>query len=252
MDKVFSQKTFVSGMEDLIPVVNDSSYGRVIAIGDIHGKFSKLQSLLKKIAVSDEDLIIMLGDYVDRGDSVAEVLEWIMDHKDKDNYIFLRGNHEQMMLDTFYGRMNKLTWFFNGGRTTISGLSKLKSKDDTFIERMLEFVESLPLYYSMTIGNRNYVFVHAGIDSQIPLEEQDEDFLLWVRERFFDNYNGDDVVISGHSPVQAFPKFGVADNPRPIKLPDKNIVLVDTGSFMWNGKISAVDILSGRYWQSSD
>ena len=93
-------------------------------------------------------------------------------------------------------------------------------------------------------------FCHGGVDSRKPLEEQSENFLLWAREEFFDTYDGDAVIISGHSPVQAFEKFGVADNPRPVKLPDKNIVLVDTGSFVRSGKISAVDILTGEYWQS--
>ena len=81
-------------------------------------------------------------------------------------------------------------------------------------------------------------FCHAGVDSSSPLEEQPEDFLLWAREEFFDVYEGDALIISGHSPVQAFKKFGVADNPRPVKLPDRNILLTDTGSFIRNGKIS--------------
>lgn len=250
MENVSTTKTFVSGMADLIPAVNDSPYKRILVFGDIHGCFDKLTSLLEKVCVTEEDLVIFTGDFVDRGDNVADTLKWVLEQSKKKNFIFLRGNHEQMMLDTFHKRMNKLTWFFNGGRTTISGLSKLKSEDETYIERVLTFAENLPLYYSMTIGGREYVFVHAGIESGVPLDEQDEDFLLWAREQFFDTYTGNDVVISGHSPVQAFAKFGVADNPRPIKLPDRNIVLVDTGSFMWNGKISAVDILSGRYWQS--
>ena len=146
--------------------------------------------------------------------------------------------------------MDKLTWFFNGGKATISGLSKLKAEDKTFIERFLTFLENLPLSYSIEIGERTLFFCHAGVDSRKPLDEQSEDFLLWAREKFFDTYNGDAVIISGHSPVQAFKRFGVADNPRPVKLPGRNILLMDTGSFMRNGKISAVDILTGEYWQS--
>ena len=250
MEKISTSKNFVNGMESIIPAVNNFSSARVIAIGDIHGCFDKFMSLWKKLEVTDNDLVIFLGDYIDRGTQVAETLKWILEQSKKENFIFLRGNHEQMMLDIFQKRMNKLTCLFNGGQTTIRDLSKLKSEDKTFIERFRSFLENLPLYHSLTIGGREYVLVHSGIEPGVPLDEQTEDFLLWAREEFFDVYDGDAVIIGGHSPVQAFKKFGVKDNPRPVKLPDRNILLMDTGSFMRNGKISAVDILTGEYWQS--
>ena len=250
MKKISVQKNFVSGMENIIPAKNDTPYKRIIAIGDVHGEFTKLMSLWDKLSVSELDKVIFLGDLIDRGHEVAKTLKWILEQSKKPNVVLVRGNHEQMMLDTFQKRMNKLTWFFNGGRTTIQGLSELKSEDETFIERILEFAEKLPLYHAMTIGGREYIFVHAGIEEGVPLNEQSEDFLLWAREEFFDSYNGEAVIIGGHSPVQAFKKFGVADNPRPIKLPGKNIILTDTGSFIRGGKISAVDLLSGHFYQS--
>lgn len=250
MEKISTSKNFVSGMESIIPTVNNSSYARVIAIGDIHGCFNKLMSLWKKLEVTDNDLLIFLGDYIDRGQQVAETLKWILEQSKRENFIFLRGNHEQMLLEIFQKRMDKITWLFNGGQATIRGLSKLKSEDKTFIERFLSFIGNLPLSYSIEIGERTFFLCHAGVDSRKPLEGQSENFLLWAREEFFDTYDGDAVIISGHSPVQAFEKFGVADNPRPVKLPDRNIVLVDTGSFVRSGKISAVDILTGEYWQS--
>lgn len=250
MEKISTSKNFVNGMEGIIPLKNDSPYKKIFVVADIHGCFDKLMSLWKKLEVTDNDLVIFLGDYIDRGAQVAETLKWILEQSKKENFIFLRGNHEQMMLDTFQGRMDKLTWLFNGGQATIRGLSKLKSEDATYIDKVLNFVENLPLSYSIEIGERTLFFCHAGVNSRKPLDEQSEDFLLWAREKFFDTYNGEAVIISGHSPVQAFEKFGVVDNPRPVKLPGRNILLMDTGSFMRSGKISAVDILTGEYWQS--
>ena len=234
------------------PPVNDTPFKRILAIGDVHGNFTRLMSLWQKLNVTDNDLAIFLGDYIDRGAEVAEVLKWILAQSTQKNFVFLRGNHEQMMLDVSHGRLDKLSWFFNGGQTTLRGLSELKSVDENFIDKILNFAESLPLYHAMTVGGRQYVFVHAGIDSRLPLAEQKAEFMLWARDEFFDTYDGAAVVIGGHSPVQAFAKFGVADNPRPIKLPGKNVVLLDTGSFIRGGKISALDILSGQYWQSDD
>ena len=234
------------------PPVNDTPYKRILAIGDVHGNFTRLMSLWQKLNVTDDDLAIFLGDYIDRGAEVADVLKWIIAQSTKKNFIFLRGNHEQMMLDMSHGRLDKLSWFFNGGQTTLRGLSELKAVDENFIDKILNFAEDLPLYHALTVGGRQYIFVHAGIDSRLSLAEQKAEFLLWARDEFFNTYDGEAVVIGGHSPVQAFAKFGVSDNPRPIKLPGKNVVMIDTGSFIRGGKISALDILSGQYWQSDD
>ena len=99
---------------------------------------------MKKIEVIDDDLVIFLGDYIDRGAQVTETLNWILKQSEKKNIIFLRGNHEHILLDVVYKRMDKITWLFNGGQMTIRGLSKLKSEDKNFIERFLTFIENLP------------------------------------------------------------------------------------------------------------
>ena len=239
-------KNFVEGMKAVIPAKNDTMYKRVLAIGDVHGKFTKLMSLWKKLSVTDDDLVIFLGDYVDRGNEVAEVLEWIMEQSQKPNIIVLSGNHERILTNVFHGCTDRILWILNGGKATICGLHKIKSKDTVLFNEILNFVEELPLYHSMTIGGKQFIFVHAGIDSRVPLEKQSEETLLWGRD--FD-YDGEAILVNGHSPVQAFSEFGVEDNPRPVFL-NGNRLFMDTGSFLLDGKISAVDILSGQYWQS--
>ena len=156
MEKISESKNFVGGMETVIPSVNDSPYKRIIAVGDVHGCFDKLMSLWKKLEVTDNDLVIFLGDYIDRGAQVAETLNWILEQSEKENIIFLRGNHEHILLDVVYKRMDKITWFFNGWQTTIRGLSKLKSEDKSFIERFLTFIENLPFSYLIKIGGRTF------------------------------------------------------------------------------------------------
>ncbi|MBR3050157.1 MAG: serine/threonine protein phosphatase, partial [Selenomonadaceae bacterium] len=167
------EKFFVYGAEEIIPPVNDSPYKRIIAVGDIHGKFKRFMSLLKKLYVTDEDLIIFLGDYVDRGEGVAEVLERVISHKK--NFIFLRGNHEQMMLDAFRddrdfleeifsGKKKILTnrdvlehnsttlWVINGGQQTLAGIIALQRKKFLTIDELMKFVEDLPLSHTLEIG----------------------------------------------------------------------------------------------------
>lgn len=245
------EKFYLDGKKDIIPPVNDTPYKRVLAIGDVHGKFAKLKSLLKKVSITENDLVIALGDYIDRGDGVADVLKWVNDNKDKSNYIFLRGNHEQMMLDALKTNgADRITWIINGGKATIFALRELNSKKIIPFNDVLNLVENLPHAYSIKIGGRNYFFVHAGIDPAKPLDEQDEAFLLWSRSEFFNQYDGEDVIISGHSPIRHYFDHD-ANNPRPLKLPGKNIIMVDTGAYTHNGRLSAVDLLSGQYWQSN-
>ena len=68
-------ENFINNAEEIIPPVNDTPYKRILAVGDIHGKFNALKSLWKKLHVTDDDLVIFLGDYVDRGEGIANVLK---------------------------------------------------------------------------------------------------------------------------------------------------------------------------------
>lgn len=245
------EKFFLDGAADIIPKVNDSPYKRILAIGDVHGKFAKLRSLLKKVSITDDDLVIALGDYIDRGDGVADVLKWVNDNKDKSNYIFLRGNHEQMMLDAVKTNgSDRITWIINGGKATIFALRELNSKKIIPFNDVVNMISNLPHAYSIKVGGRNYFFCHAGVDSAKPLDKQEEMFLLWSRSEFFNTYDGEDVIISGHSPVRYYFDYD-ANNPRPLKIPGKNIIMVDTGAYTHGGRLSCVDIVSGQYWQSN-
>ncbi len=87
-------------------------YKRILVIGDIHGEWDKFQSLYEKIGFTPpDDLLIFLGDYIDRGPKPLQVLDWMMAHEEEANIIMLRGNHEQMMLDpTQSQRQRRRNW----------------------------------------------------------------------------------------------------------------------------------------------
>ena len=232
-----TQKNFVHDFGNLTPAKNDSGYKRILA-----GNFERLMSLWEKIKVTDDDLIIFLGDYIDRGEEVDKVLNWAMKLNQKKNIVFLRGNHEQMMLNADEFLSSSLFWLRNGGNKTRAAI-----KDDQFNKKVLDFAKSLPLSYKIKIGGRIYFFCHAGIDVNKNLDEQDEESLLWSREEFFNHYEGEAVIISGHSPVQYF--FEESEG-KPFRVPNRNVLMLDTGSYFEDGCISCVDILSGEFWQS--
>ena len=296
MAKANTPKNFLSGMENILPPKNDSTYQRILAIGDIHLCFYKFMSLWKKLNVTDKDLCIFLGDYIDRGNEGDKMLAWFIEQNTNENFIFLAGNHELMFVDAyrqdrelldkiFRGEKNQLTcqdvkeheaaalWILNGGDKTINALLKLQRKNELIVEEFLNFIKNLDLSYTIEICGKTYFFCHAGLKPRISLEEQSALDLLWIRKEFFHRnrgYNGDDVIIVGHTPTQRLSRRDkdgavlltveekflvdyispkeIFDNNKPFAMPNRNILMVDTGS--WRSSISAVDIISGQYWQS--
>ena len=216
-------------------------YKRILAVGDIHGEWDKFMSLYEKIRFNpDEDLLIFLGDYIDRGPKPLHVLDFMYEHRNDKNMIMLRGNHEQMLIN--YYKYDNKSWLFNGGN---KGRKMLERQKKDMFEECLRFLDSLPLYHHMIYKGKEMFFCHAGVLPGVPLNEQDESDLLWIREEFFEVYDGDALVVVGHTPVTYldYP-------PEPLFFKDRNIIMVDTGSFMDDGFISCVDILSGKFIQS--
>ena len=223
------------------------NYRQILVIGDMHGNFTRLLSVFHKINFDErQDLLILLGDYIDRGDENMRCFRWAMEMSEKPNVVALRGNHEQMMLYYYLlGETEGYIWLPNGGYKTKAEFDIWCQRDPTAFKRALTFIDERPYYYRLEVNGKEYVFVHAGLDPKRPLDEQDEESLLWIREKFYNGYKGDANIICGHTPTP----FLERDRYYPIRLPNK-ITLMDTGSFMPDGKISCIDILSDRIWQS--
>ncbi len=221
-------------------------YERVLAIGDVHGNFDRLLSVFRKVKFRPEkDLLILLGDYVDRGPQNVRCLRWAMEMSEKENVVALRGNHEQMMLAYYllkgvYGDI----WLPNGGSATKREMDEWMRREPDALKKVLVFLHQRPLYHRLTAGGRKYIFCHAGLKPGIPLEEQTEEALLWIRGEFYQSYRGEDIVVVGHTPTEYVKDGGTL----PIR--HGNIILLDTGSFLPEGKISCMDVLSGQVWQS--
>ena len=131
-------------------------YARVIAIGDIHGMYEKLTALMEKISFDpEEDLLVFLGDYIDRGPDSVNCLQYVYDlqHRNPDSVICLMGNHEVMLssyliekrgiYNTLIGDYSE-SWLENGGFQT---LQQLKETDAKKREELLAWVTDLPVKY---------------------------------------------------------------------------------------------------------
>ena len=168
---------------------------RTIAIGDIHGDIDKLNTLLNKLDPQKGDTFIFLGDYIDVGPHPKAVITRLLDLSKETNCIFLRGNHEDMLLKAVNTKTEEdiSEWIFSGGITT------LRDYGD-FIEMLTmhkDFFNQLKLYHLTD----KYLFVHGGVRPDKQLEEQEKQDLLWIRDNFI-NYKHilPQKVIFGHTP----------------------------------------------------
>ena len=221
------------------------AFRRILAIGDVHGYADKLRVLWKKIGFDDQqDMLVFLGDYVDRGEKPVEVLRFVREQVARyENVHALCGNHEAMMLG--YLRTHGLDdfdpmdlWLMNGGDVTLDQLMELSAED---AEGLIAFVKACPLYDRIQHGGQSILFVHAGINPH--RQKQTSNDLLWIREEFFEHYSGTELVVVGHTPTQLIGGRDMSRN-TPLFLKN-NIIACDTGSFLPDGRISCVD--AARY-----
>ena len=253
------KKLFINDAEKIIPAVNDSPYKRILAIGDVHAAFDKLLSLWEKISVTEDDLVIFLGDYLyGLGDKNVETLHWLIEHRKQKNIIFLRGNVDETYLHHLFDSNGKIHQRLNSG---VARDIKIAAIKEPYLPREVQsFLKDLPLCHCETIGGRKYFFCHAGIKLNAPLDRQPKTYLLDHENLlgFYENYSGDAVIVVGHkSPKKISAKlprlFANASEKlnlsKPTKVPGKNIVMLDTHA-KEDGRLSCVDVLSGEMWQN--
>ena len=161
------------------------------------------------------------------------------------NVVLLRGNHEQMMLDYFFGGATGESWLMNGGKETMAELLAWEKESPGAVARVLAFLRGLPLSHSIEQDGQRYFFAHAGVRPGIALEKQRAEDLLWIREEFYRHYASDAIVVAGHTPT-----LFLDAKAKPLFI-NKRIILVDTGSYFPDGHISIVDVLSRRFWQNA-
>src|SRR3990167_7469040 len=153
------------------------------AIADLHGRFDLLSQAYAEIIEHSEGpaTIVHLGDYVDRGPQSRAILEFLMDPDTAPTScrrIILKGNHEDMMVSTLRAPLHPKWWIGNGGGQTLISYGHARSGDycpDVVPGAHVEWLESLPLMHV----DRHRIFVHAGVDPTLALDQQTDEYLLW-------------------------------------------------------------------------
>jgi serine/threonine protein phosphatase 1 len=189
---------------------------RLYCIGDIHGRLDLLRALHGRIVrdaarFDGHKTLVYLGDYIDRGLQSREVIDELLEEPLPDfETVHLLGNHEQTLLDFLQYPEHAVGWLDWGGRETLLsyGVSLppgFRRPDPVSLRDQLQanlpdthlaFMQALPLTYIAG----DYLFVHAGIRPGIPLQEQRESDLLWIRQEFLEWAEPHEhVVVHGHS-----------------------------------------------------
>jgi serine/threonine protein phosphatase 1 len=174
------------------------------AVGDVHGCLEKLQRLVEACeahAGGRPAHFVFLGDYIDRGPDSRAVIEFLMRRQQAqpDAVVCLRGNHEQLALDAHADQRAMPAWLRNNGATTQRNYWRTGGR---ISPAHLVWLAALPLCHDDGLR----FFVHAGVDLDVPLHEQEPDVMLWTREPFLswsDEVDCGRFIVHGHTPQKS-------------------------------------------------
>ncbi len=155
--------------------------GRRFVIADIHGCCETFKALVKKIQLTRQDQLFLLGDYIDRGPDSAGVLDFMLALKDKGYQVYpLRGNHEATLLEDWH-YYSKLKLFKDLGNFIKSAKAnktiELLDGKGNLKDRFVNFLQGLPFYYELD----DFYLVHAGFDFTQEKPFEDYETMMWLR-----------------------------------------------------------------------
>jgi serine/threonine protein phosphatase 1 len=228
---------------------------RQIVISDIHGCAAELDQLLQKTNAQPEE-VIFLGDYVDSGPNSMGVLETVQEWCGQGATALL-GNHDDLFLQWledredifYYGRVGGMATIYNCltrlgednveysqlmNNLVVENKTKQTIKDS--FQTQISFLQSLPLYKQ----EPGTLFVHAGINPRKGLEKTRRDDFLNIRHEFIDYYNGEDMIIFGHTQTKKL------HGSNQVYFGANRIIGVD-GGCAFGGQLNALIIEEGEF-----
>ncbi len=220
-------------------------FRRTLVLGDVHGAHKALLQVLERSAFDPaQDRLISLGDLTDYHPDNAEVIETLMAIP---HLVAVRGNHDIWVQEYLETGESDPIWLHNGGEATTESIYW---KSDAQKERYRRFFSKQVRYY---IDASNRLFVHAGIEPGVPIEDQDDLFLYWERKLWTQAARWNELgtpfpehpfheIFIGHTPTHRY-----WPDARPIHF--GNIWNLDQG-VKRQGKLTLMDVATKEYWQS--
>lgn len=233
----------------------------IYVVSDVHGEYDKLIDLLDKIKLKETDTLYVLGDILDRGPHPIKTLRELMNMP---NVICMVGNHELMALICLEFLMkeitdmsieeldeemldNLVTWQVNGSKSTINEFNQLDVKAK---QEVIEFIKDFVVYEEVSVNDKDYLLVHAGLGNYSP-EKEIEDYslheLLWMRADYDVQYFENTYVVTGHTPTQT-----IEGNSHPGYIyQQNNHIAIDCGAHYPGGRLAAVCLDTGEEYYST-
>jgi serine/threonine protein phosphatase 1 len=221
-------------MTDIYQRIDGSEYRNIFVVGDIHGCYSRLMSQISELKFDhSKDLLVSVGDLIDRGPQSLQCLELI----NEEWFRCVRGNHEQMAIDTLAEKTDGRLWFHNGG----DWFMHLDGDQQMYAGELIALAAKLPLVIELKTASAKIVVAHADYpDSSYEFGKSVcEEDLVWSRDRFnniVDGIGGEitgaDQFYFGHTPIKQQAKAW-------------NQNYIDTGA-VFGGQLTIVQVQGGK------
>ena len=176
----------------------------IYVVSDIHGYYKRFRKLLEKIKFKEEDTLYILGDIIDRGPEIAELVDFVVNTP---NVKMILGNHEDMFLNYWDSKSyhDKALWYYNGGMFTDMAFETI-SKDSVL--KYVDYFKKLPIEIELEVNNQKYLLVHGNYVSESEkkyFSEFEYRFqVIWSRVNKEDTGPKDKIVIFGHTPTHKY------------------------------------------------
>ncbi len=226
---------------------------RILVIGDIHGGLKAINQVFERAKVTTDDTLIFLGDYVDGWSESPQVLDFLIELNKKNSCVFIRGNHDDLLLNWLSESRDNLEWYKHGGESTVLAYANI-----SVVKKQIhiEFLKSLQNYY---LDEQNRLFIHAGFTNINGIRyEFFPKLFYWDRTLWETALSLDesipknslfyprrltlyDEIYIGHTPVTRIGKT--------IPIQKACVWNIDTGA-AFNGALTILDIDTKEFWQS--
>ena len=211
--------------------------GRVIAIGDTHGCSQALASVLRALRPSQEDTLVVLGDFIDYGLDSKGVLDLLIDLEGRCRLVPLLGNHEEMLLSARQSRKALEFWLDCGGVATLDSygfgarITDIPERHWRLLGRCRPFFET-----------DTHQFVHANYLPDVPLAGQPDEVLRWrsLEDSMPGPHVSGKVAVVGHTPQTSGEVLDL-----------RHLLCIDT-FIQGGGWLTALDVTTGQVWQADE
>lgn len=226
---------------------------RTLVIGDIHGGLKALQQVMQRAAVTADDKLIFLGDYVDGWSESAQTIAFVMQLATSNPCVFIKGNHDEWCEEWLRTGKGDSKWLFHGGQSTVESYAAFSEEEK---QNHLNFFEQMKMF---DIDDTNRLFIHAGFTSMHgPAQEfyssnYSWDRTLWEVALTMDKRIKKDSLLYPKR-LKLFDEIFIGHTPtlyynQTIPMQGCNVWNVDTGA-AFTGPLTILDADTKQYWQS--